>query len=655
MRFRPLFSLTLVVVVILLSACQARTSTPILPEVATISPQPSTSTTLPTITATVTPTPPRSLVICLGQEPSSLYLYTSSTRATWGVLEALYDGPFDTRGFAVQPVILEKLPSLADGDARIQSVSVSASDPILDSSGNLSALVKGVRYLPSGCIDASCAVEWDGSSVVEMEQLQVDFKLKSGLKWSDGVSLTAADSVLSYKLSADPITPTIKRIANRTTAYEEVDDLTVRWTGIPGYLPLRFETFFWTPLPEHLYGKFNAQQMLDSEQVNKSPLGWGPYKIDEWVAGDHITLSKNPTYFRAEEGLPHFDTLVFRFPGEPADNNLAALKTGECDLVDQTGLSDVDYQTIFDLQAASKILLFVGQGPAWEHLDFGIKPASYDDYYYPGGDRPDFFSDLRVRQAIAYCTDRQGIVDELLYGFGVVPAVYIPPDHPLTLPDLKALPYDPTKGMQLLDEVGWKDEDDNPATPRTALSIQNIIGGTPFTITYLTSQAALRLEIAKRIAASLGECGIQVEVKSLPTDQLYAAGPDGPLFGRAFDLAEYAWDSSYQPPCGLYETSEIPILANNWLGGNVVSYSNPAYDTACQQAQLARSDQADRYIQGHQDAIRQLAEDIPSLPLFFHLKMAAARTDLCGFEMDVTARSLLWGIENLDMGVGCQK
>jgi peptide/nickel transport system substrate-binding protein len=353
--------------------------------------------------------------------------------------------------------------------------------------------------------------------------------------------------------------------------------------------------------------------------------------------------------------LPHFDNLVFRFPGEPADNNLEALQVGECDLVDQGGLSDVDYQTIFDLQAAKKIQLFVGQGPEWEHLDFGIKPASYDDYYYPGADRPNFFGDLRVRQAMAYCINRQGIVDDLLYGFGVVPATFIPPDHPMSLPDLQALPYDPEKGMQLLDEAGWKDADNDPATPRTSLGIQDIIGGTPFTITYLTTQAKLRVEIADRLAADLGKCGIQVEVKSLPTDELYAAGPDGALFGRKFDLAEYAWDSTYQPPCALYKTSEIPAQTNNWLGGNVEGYSNPAYDAACDQGLLARSDQAGQYAQGHQEALRIFNNDIPSLPLFFHLKMAAANPEVCGFEMDVTARSLLWGIENLDMGAGCKK
>ena len=137
-------------------------------------------------------------------------------------------------------------------------------------------------------------------------------------------------------------------------------------------------------------------------------------------------------------------------------------------------------------------------------------------------------------------------------------------------------------------------------------------------------------------------------------DELYAPGPDGPLFGRNFDLAEFAWNSTPQPSCFLYETEQIPTAANNWLTGNITGYSNPAYDAACQQGRLARPDQVAGYTQAYQDTQRILAEEVPSLPLFFHPKLAAARLDLCGFTMDVTARSDLWNLENLDYGSGCK-
>ena len=80
----------------------------------------------------------------------------------------------------------------------------------------------------------------------------------------------------------------------------------------------------------------------------------------------------------------------------------------------------------FGLQAApgSAAGYFPEPGAAWEHIDFGIEPASYDDGYQPAFDRPDLFGDARLRQAFALCIDRQRIVDTVLDGLSAVPDSY---------------------------------------------------------------------------------------------------------------------------------------------------------------------------------------------------------------------------------------
>ena len=70
-----------------------------------------------------TPLPPRELNICIGQEPQTLYLYGGSSRAMWSVLEAIYDGPVDTRNYLEAPIILEELPGQANGGTVFQPVS----------------------------------------------------------------------------------------------------------------------------------------------------------------------------------------------------------------------------------------------------------------------------------------------------------------------------------------------------------------------------------------------------------------------------------------------------------------------------------------------------------------------------------------------------
>ena len=606
------------------------------------------------IPPTAKPVPSRALTICLGSEPKSLYLYGSSSRATWAVLEAIYDGPIDVRGYTPQAVTLEKLPSLKDGDAVIKQVNVKAGSAVVSEEGFVVPLSNGTIVRAAGCTDASCAKAWDGKSALQMDQLQVTFKLKAVVNWSDGSAVKASDSVYSFQVASDPTTSGSKKINDRTASYTATNDTTVQWLSKPGYLPLHYENLFWSPLPEHALTSLKPADLATSELSNRKPMGWGPYVVQDWVAGDHITLQKNPGYFRAAEGLPKFDILTYRFLGEAAGGNLEALLNGECDIVDQTTLLDQQLETVFDLNKAGKLKAYVGQGPEEEMLHFGIKPAAYDNGYSYQSDRPDFFGDVKVRQAVTMCINRQKIVDDLLYGFSTVPASYISPEHPQVLASLKALPYDPPKGIKLLDEVGWKDLDNNPATPLESMGIKNITGGTQFSISLITSQSALRVAIAKRIAADLGACGIQVEVKSMDQAALYAAGPDGPLFGRTFDLALFAWDAALQPPCFLFETEQIPTAENKWLAANVTGYSNPIYDAACHAANLSVPG-SDAALKGSQDVQQILAEELPAIPLFLRFKLAASRPDLCGMQLDASARSDLWNLESLDYGANCPK
>lgn len=621
--------------------------------------QPSTPVVTPTAeatqvaaTPTATPVPSRSLNICLGQEPQSLYVYGDVTSSSWSVLEAVYDGPVDTRDFVSQPVILEKIPSLSGGDAAYIAETVRMGDEVLDANGDLITLAAGAAVFPSGCRDMSCAVVYDGQSELQMDRLQVTFKLIAGLKWSDGQPLTAQDSLFSYRIAADPATPASKTLVDRTAAYEAVDELTVRWTGKPGYVSHRFADHFWLPLPEHAWGGLDAAALLNDENANRSPLGWGAYVIDEWVAGDHITLTKNPNYFRAADGLPKFDTLTYRFLSAESDTNLASLLIGECDLIDQSTLLEDQLETVMELQNSSALTAYVGQGPEWEHLDFGIRPAVYEDGYQPGNERADFFSDVRVRQAVAACIDRDALNTELVQGLSAVPNSFLSPTHPWLATDLSAPAYDPARAASLLAEAGWVDLDGNPDTPLQANGSGTVPAGTSFSVTYLTTQAGLRQQMAEKIAAMLDQCGIEVTVTTMTPTQLYTAGPEGDVFGRKFDLAEFAWQATRGTPCYLYTGDQIPSAENLWVGANITGYSSAEYDAACRAAELANPESAEAM--ETQRAVQEtFINDLPVLPLLYRLKISVSRPDFCGFSLDVSARNEFWGVEGYDYGENC--
>ncbi len=377
---------------VILSACQpAAAPAPIVP-----------TAVLPTISpATPTVPPEKKLTVCLAQEPASLYLYASPTQSVWSILEAIYDGPIDQVKYTPTPVILNKLPSIADGDAILQPVKVVEGDPVLTTYGEVKALAVGVSVYPSGCKSAECIATWDGTTELVMDRMTARYPLKDGLVWSDGSPLTADDSVFSYQVASDTSTPINRYVVDRTSTYKALDTLTVEWTGIPGYLDALYQQNYFLPLPKHAWETIKPVDLLKAPESSEKPLGWGPYVISEWVKGDHILLKKNPAYFRAAEGLPKFDTLVYKFLGSQADNNLAALQNGDCDLVDPSVGLEAMLEQVLDAQKANKIKALVGQGPEWEQIVFDIVPASYaDGNYSVTGDRPDFFGDIRTRRLL---------------------------------------------------------------------------------------------------------------------------------------------------------------------------------------------------------------------------------------------------------------
>ncbi len=607
---------------------------------------------------------PRTLVLCIGAEPETLFIYGGSMLVMSHVLNAIYDGPIDMVSYEYRPVILEKIPSLADGDARFTQVSVRAGDRIVDASGVVVNLVEGSKIRPPGCRSGDCALDYTQGEVL-MDQLSADFTLLTGVRWSDGTPVSADDSVYSFHLAlevrsvyqyasslGDPV-------ITRTAAYEALDPLSVRWTGLPGYLNPDYSTAFWTPLPEHAWGDYPAGELLEADFARAYPLGYGPYVIDEYRVGSHIRLHKNPYYFRATEGLPKFDALVFRFVGENSVTNLARLTSGECDLIDQDAQMDDLFFELIDLDQQGFLNLEVTPGRVFEHLDFGIRPIEYDDGYQPGIDRPDFFSDVRVRQAIMHCVDRPAI-NEALYGRkSAIFHSYIPQTHPLFNADGPIYSYSPTMGRELLTQAGWTDLDNDEATPRIAIGIAGVPDGTAFTVNLWTTTATARMQQSEIIVASLRSCGIEVLAEFWPPGEFFADGPGGPVFGRRFDLVTYAWLTGVRPPCEFWITEEIPGLneknaATLWEGTNATGYSNPAFDAACKAALDALPGEPD-YAASHLLAQEIFMQELPVLPLVARLKLVVTRPDFCGMDLDPTANSEMWNIEEFDIGEVCKK
>jgi len=615
------------------------------------------------VTATPAPTEvvealPRTLVICMGQEPETLYNYGGSMLAMGSVLEAVYDGPFDNRTFDYQAIILEKIPSIADGDAVLTTVEVNAGDTIADEATNPVTLAAGVVYRPSGCTTDDCELIYaDGDGAVMLDQLVVTFKLLPGLLWSDGTPLTAADSVYSFGVYMDPDSPNTKFVGEHTATYEALDDVTTVWTGLPGFMDSTYFVNFFTPYPEHIWGQYTAAELVEAEESARKPTGWGPYVIDEWATGDNISMHKNENYFRASEGLPKFDNVIYRFVGANSNANIAKILSGECDIADQTSGLENQSELLLQLSATSQINATFVTGTVWEHADFGIIPLSYDDGYQAATDRPDFFGDVLTRQGILMCMDRQAVVDTVFFGQSAVLDTYLPPQHPLFNANVTAYPFDVEAGSAVLTEAGWLDDDGDPLTPRTyAGTNPQIPAGTLLSFNYITTNSTLRMSATQILAQTMSECGIEAKLEYFPAGEYFADGPDGPLFGRRFDIGQFAWLTGVAPPCELWKTDQIPGEPEagfaGWGGSNASGWSNADYDAVCNAALSSLPGQPS-YDENHLRAQEIFAENLPVAPLYLRTKLAATRIDMCNFIMDPTNNSEMWNIEAFDYGESC--
>jgi peptide/nickel transport system substrate-binding protein len=581
--------------------------------------------------------PGGTLVIGQNQEPDTLYTYGGSMLAGSFVLSSIYDGPIEGLDYDYQAVIFDELPKLENGGAVMNMVSVDA----------------GAQYVDAETQEVVTATE----TVTDLPQLVVTFVMKDGLTWQDGTPVTGEDSVFSRGLACHPDTPTSKYTCERTTSYEATDDHTLVWTGLPGFTDQTYFTNFYTPLPRHqpssdgttTLADMEPTAILEDEEFTRKPWSYGPFKIDEWESGEKIVLSKNEYYWRASEGLPFLDSVIYRII---PDSNalLAAIKSGDIDVATQSGMGLDQYDALTEAEAAGELTPHYVVGTVWEHIDFNLNPID---------DRVAVGACVEVRQAVAHGTDRQNMVDVIQKGKTLVQNTYVPAEHWAYPPDdmLTVYDYDIARANEILDGIGFVDGDGDgvrEATEDITCTVttdvdgntkdQVIPAGTPLEFTLNTTEGnQMREEATLLFQQNMVDIGVKVNLEYLAANIFFEDGPDGPLFGRRYDLGQFAWLTGVQPPVGLYWCTETPSEENSWAGQNETGWCSPEYDKISKQADntLERAKALPMYHQAQQI----FSENLPVLPLFARVKVMATTPDVVNFMPNPTVNAETWNIE----------
>jgi peptide/nickel transport system substrate-binding protein len=598
-------------------------------------------TTSPTATPepTATPLPPKELVVCVKGEPTSLFLYGDSSLTAVSIRHGLNENLTTALGYDHQAQGLVDLPSVENGGVRIETVEVRENDTVLDANGLVRRFTDGVTVR-----NADGELVTFADAVVPMQQMVVDFTLQP-MTWSDGEPVTADDSVFSFEIAADPATPGSKTKIERTAVYTATGDSTVQWVGLPGFIDPNYVANVWTPLPRHQYGDYSATELLALPEAGQNPLSSGPFVITDWIPGESIRLERNPAYYRADEGLPHLDAVLFKVKTELSEELLAS---DECQVIAQDVIAPEAVTAVLSAADAGQVQAHVVNSPFFEQIAFGIEPI--DEY---ASTRPAWFADAQVRQAITMCIDRQRMVDELLNGRAELIHTFVPAGHPLFPDDLTIWPYDPTAGNELLDSLGFADIDGDGVReqPGAAEEPETAV---PFRFRLSTDAASpLRARVVEMVQADLAQCGLAADLDFRQPAEWYGDGPLGSLFGRRFDMGALAWRTAAQPPCNLWLSENITGPREEGYGGwnniNPTGWRNDEYDAACRTANQSLPG-TEAYVTGHQAALRIFSNELPGIPLFTNLKVAATRPEVLNFQLDTTQTSELWNLFELDLG-----
>ncbi len=369
------------------------------------------------------------------------------------------------------------------------------------------------------------------------------FTLRKGIKWDDGVELTARDVEFTYKLMIDPKTPTAYAEDYKAIeSFKVVDDYTfeVRY-GKPFARSLI--TWMHSILPRHV---LEGEDLLTTK-YSREPLSAGPYRLKEWVAGSRIILEAREDYF---EGRPYLDQVVFRVIPDISTMFLE-LKAGN---VDMMGLSPQQY-------------LYLTTGEKWEENYNKYRFLSFG-YTYLGYNLKDpLFKDVRVRQALAHAIDKREIIKGALLGQG---EPTIGPYKPGTWAYDNAIqdyPHDPVQARRILAEAGWEDHDGDGVLDKD---------GAAFAFTILTNQGNdQRIKAATVIQSRLKEVGIEVKIRTVEWAAFIKEFVDK---GR-FQALVLGWTIGQDPD--IYDVWHSSKAVAGGL--NFVDYSNPEADALLEQ------------------------------------------------------------------------
>jgi len=439
-------------------------------------------------------------------------------------------------------------------------------------------------------------------SLIWLDELTLEVKLRQGVLFHDGTPLTADDVVFSFERIIisdaieypEPHSSPRKGLVSPLEKVEAIDDLTVRM-HLSHPWPVAIEMLAHQQIVPRRY-----MLRVGTRGLLKQPIGCGPFRF---VTSDRelreIVLERFPDYYGGSPDLPPtgpaaIDHVVFRVVEDPM-TRVAALHAGQVQIIQAVPSELIDQIASWEgLQLGTA----AGTQPLW--MDLNVRSAPFDD--------------VRVRQALNHAIDKQRLITKVYAGCAEELAGPLSPHNHYAHPELEPYAYDPGAALRLLSQSGWDDADGDGVLDREGTAFE-------LTIDTLAEWQALAQEIALQLSA----VGIRANVRLWDHRVIRPLVLTGQRLAYLDDWGDSAFD-----PIGHFDAKWHSQAGSSAYGqANFSGYHNMRVD------ELIELGESTNDVTVRQSAYYEAQEiiyhDAPAVFLILPEQVEAASADLIGW------------------------
>ncbi|MCS3501816.1 peptide/nickel transport system substrate-binding protein [Bradyrhizobium japonicum] len=463
------------------------------------------------------------------------------------------------------------------------------------------------RIDPQGVIRPNLALEVPDqkNGGISQDGLNWRIRLRDDARWHDGTPFSSEDVKFTLELIMNP-----NFRSWRTAGHALVRDITVispteiSWRmeeAFAPYLSFLTETFI---VSKHILGK---ESNPNNAAFNQAPVGTGPFKWGQRVAGDHLELVANPDYFG--EG-PHIEKLVFKYIPD-LTVLYTQFKSGDIDLVGQPYITPDHY----------------GEAKMLPNRTVTLVPRTAFESFYLNLERPQF-KELAVREALYAAIDKEAIIQGLYYGVPSPTETFMPRQSFFFNPNLPLHQFDVNRAGKILDQAGWaKGADGIRAKNGVRLSFTNST----------TSGDPLREQVQQYLQQTFAQLGVEMKISNLPAAVMWGEFWGQSKFDSVIVGSTYLIGADPDVTNRLHSRS---IAAKGGRGSNNAQFTNPEVDALLDKGARTFDPEARRAIYFRvQELVRR---DLPFLPLYQTNAVEGLKKGINGFVPNGNTRTESW-------------